>query len=686
MISVPLSQEARAATAVFFVLLLFASPFARLSVTAQDTPTVVPTINSSSNSPLINAEQPQFRLERTPVTGGAELLTIFSGLSRAPSEDQTGDLPLVSILRDTLGDDLPENDRLRQVWMLTYTRPGAVQRAAATVPFFYNRLGNKHRASQNAPPPVIDLAAADQDVWQRLLWTALQSLVLDPLSFTVKASTRAYRRNADDYRKAHVIRALAVLSLYEAESGARPAFTPTEMREVQARLMLTEASFGGLIDDIYLQRVHARRTTEWRDVRGHNWELLRQRAEAEGLYFEPLELPDGTATHAMLWVARQDLAGTPERRFSKRFLNIADPWRDARLRKWDGYTEQRYFDAENRVVGEGTPGARALEMIPLALYGLDHPKIPALLIDFRDGVNPKRREMSRRILEDVARNLLLLSRFGDIHYFLGRTVYEFVTNRRGMDINQPSRLRTYSQLKLLLSLDATLDPQLRNELGRRLERVSLNPLENDSQTEARLARENYEALIAYAKRPDGLPAQLDRDRRAEMMPLVHGRTEQILFRLGHLLSFGSYTHRERATTERVARLDLERQLAYHQRLIREVSKSSPRIEIVWNMEDVRRSLRFVMDHARRADARTVIAAERIFTRTEDEETRRLCLSCLYRINNETAKTALMRIYRDAKIDQQWRELSHEYLRLAADEQQQRSVPSDAKAVASVNGQ
>ena len=118
-------------------------------------------------------------------------------------------------------------------------------------------------------------------------------------------------------------------------------------------------------------------------------------------------------------------------------------------------------------------------MIPLALYGLDNPKIPMLLVDFRDTFNPKKREMSRRALQDVTRNVLSVSRFGDLPYFLGRTVFDFVTGRRGIDINQPSRLRTYSQLKLLLSLNQSLDPELREEIGNRLEKVSLNPMEND---------------------------------------------------------------------------------------------------------------------------------------------------------------------------------------------------------------
>jgi hypothetical protein len=73
-----------------------------------------------------------------------------------------------------------------------------------------------------------------------------------------------------------------------------------------------------------------------------------------------------------------------------------------------------------------------------------------------------------------------------------------VTDRRGADINQPSRLRAHSQLQLLLSLDASLDSELRDEIARRAARVSMNPLENDVHTEARLARQQYQALIEYA--------------------------------------------------------------------------------------------------------------------------------------------------------------------------------------------
>jgi hypothetical protein len=681
----------RAAISTILALLFVLSPGAHTALLAQ-----TPATNAQPAATPAPT-QTGFRLERTPVAGGAELLTVFGqlpGLTANEKSSQVGtsaqpgasaDVPLVTILRDTLGDETRENDRLRYVWMHTYTRPGAGQRAAAAVPFLYNRVGNKQSTGHAVPPPVVDLAATDSEVWRKLFWSALQTILIDPTGLIVKATTRAYRRNVDDYRKAHIIRALAILSLYEAESGTQPVFSPGELHEIQARLMLTQKTFGGIVDDIYLQRVYQQQTSEWLDTRGHNWELLRQQAEANNLVFEPLQLPDGSATHALLWIARTDLAANRARPFKGRFLNIDNPWTDIRTRKWQGYTETRYYDAEQRPVAADAPGAHAVELVPLALYGLDHPKIPILLVDFRDTLNPKQREMSKRVLEDVARNVLAVSRF-DLPYFLGRTVYDYVTDKRGMDLNQTSRLRAYSQLKLLLSLDASLDPELRSEVSRRLEYVSLNPLENGRAVEVQLARAQYAALLDYARRPDGLPARLARDRRAELVPLQHTRTEQTIFRVANLLSFGLYTHREQATPgEQAATLDVERQLAYHRRFLREVAKTSARVEVQWDIANVRRALEYTAAHGARADGKTAAAVAKIFAHTQDEAAQRLCLDSLYRINNETAKAALAHIYRDEAQDARWRSLSADYLRRAAGEQQ-RIAPATAKIIATIGGE
>jgi len=661
-----------------FVLLLAVSPASRIGF-AQARAEVPPATVSTAGSP-------QFRLERLPVAGGAELLTIFGRLDGMANGAGAGpDTPLVSIVRDTLGDQNPENDRLRYVWMLTYTSPTWRQQMAAAVPFLYKRVGSKGRVSNDPPPPLIDLAVTDRQVWNNFFWIALQNLFFDSYGLPVKASSRTYRRNLADYRRAHVVAALAVLSLYEATEQAPGVFTEAEMTEIQGRLLLSDKMFGGIVGIDRLPGVVRRNNTQALDVRGQNWELLRQRAEAESLYFEPLTMPDGSATHALLWVSRADLAAQPARRFEARFLNIDSPWSDKKLRNWDGYVETQYFDSDNRPVPAETAGAHAVEMIPLALYGLDHPKIPILLVDFRDTLNPKKREMSRRILQDVTRDIFSLSAFGDLPYFLGRSLYDFVTGRRGMDLNQPSRLQSYAELKLLLSLNASLDPSLQKEIAQRLERVPTDPLFNDAPAEAKLARDQYKALLEYALRADGLPSRLQRDRRAEMVSLKHGRAEQMLFRMANVLSFGRYIHLETESPELLARMELMRRLEYHSRFLGQVAASSPQVEIAHNINDVRRSLQFLADNGAEASGKAARAAGRIFARTQDEETRRLCLSTLYKIADKTAKNELLHIYRKAEPNSDVRPAIAEYLRQAIRDDK-RISRAEARSVLNVIGQ
>jgi hypothetical protein len=187
-------------------------------------------------------------------------------------------------------------------------------------------------------------------------------------------------------------------------------------------------------------------------------------------------------------------------------------------------------------------------------------------------------------------------------------------------------------------------------------------MENDLQAEAKLATQQYEALLAYAKRPDRLPRKLDRDRRAEMVALEHGRAEQMLFRLANILSFGKYTHLEKSEPEMDARLDDSRRLAYHKRFLREVAKSSSQVDVTWNLDEVNRSLQFIANHAAAADSKIATAAAKVFVRTQDSETRRLCLESLSRMANSTAKSELLRLSQQKDLDQAGRDLLISYLK------------------------
>lgn len=627
-------------------------------------------------------ENEGFRVEKVTVEGGSELITIFARRSfkDGPMQGPVTDIPLVSVLRDTLGDEKPENDRLRYVWMLTQTKPTFRQKLGAHIPFLYTRTSNKKSIGDEPPPPIIDLSKTNEAVWDQVFWSVFKRLVFEDIGVGVKASALQYKQNKADYRRSGFAAAAAVLSLYQETEGKK-VLSDTELKDIQARLFLTEKPLGWHMQSENLGRVYEKETAMTRDYRGHNWELLRQYSEAQGLYFQPLEMPDGSARHAIVWASASDIQANKGKNFDRRFLNIKNPWTDGSLANWKGYSEVRWYDADEREVPADTPNAHPKTMIPLAIYGLDHPKVPVILVDFRDNANPKMREISRRILNDLTGNVLSLSVFGGLPFFLGKFVYDFVTGRRGADLNQASRVRAYSQLKLLVALDNSLDPELRDEISDRVEAASLNPLQNDADVEARLAKAQYDNLIAYAKN-GGLTSRVTDDRREEMTRLSHSGKVRAMFSLARLFSFGLYTHREESTPEMLAQLDVRRQLDYHERFLREVAFASADPEIDSRPDEIRRSLTFVSHNGSAAQAKTTRALAKIFSISKEEDIQTLCLIGLYRINSSDAKKELLAIYKNTKTDERWRETSARFLRLALKEGQRISA-RDAQMIANI---
>src|SRR5205807_7474859 len=134
----------------------------------------------------------QFRVERMPLVGGAELLTIFGRLDglRSSNSSASPEVPLISVVRDTLSDSDPDNDRLRYVWMLTCAQPNLMKRIASAIPFLYQHVGNQSHASNDPPKPILDLANTSRQTWNRFFWAGMQSVFLDSYGIPIKASTR----------------------------------------------------------------------------------------------------------------------------------------------------------------------------------------------------------------------------------------------------------------------------------------------------------------------------------------------------------------------------------------------------------------------------------------------------------------------------------------------------------------
>jgi hypothetical protein len=210
-----------------------------------------------------------------------------------------------------------------------------------------------------------------------------------------------------------------------------------------------------------------------------------------------------------------------------------------------------------------------------------------------------------------------------------------------------------------LAVDNTLNSQLKAEVRARLDHLALNPLENGAAGEAQLAREQYNALIQYAGAPGGLGAKLERDRRKELASYTQSRTRRVFAAVGRLFSPGPRRDSEMADPVLVAELDSHRRALYHQRFLEQLLASSPRPEVVRNLDEIERSLEALSEAA--ADPHSPQLIAKVFARSGDSELRVACLRALQRLNVQEARNELLRLAEDPGTGPGWRELCLLYL-------------------------
>jgi hypothetical protein len=659
-------------------------------------------------------ENTSFRIQRDPVAGGAELVTLFGKLGDPASASDRLEVPIVSVLRDTLGSSDPETQRLRYIWILTSTRPTPLQRLASAFSFLCFRTGTKHH-STSVPSPALDLAAPGKSVLPNLLGKGLQSTEFDPLGVMVRTSTRSYRGNASDYKKLHLYQALDALDGLErsvedlsgadplvrsrrprrlveeidkapksgsggtrADQGVRPTgvfitmggpqaqghspegfpgsvhgsvndgrdiLPEAQLREIYSRLRLSDRTFGGLLRQDKLAKYYGKETGRRHETLGHNWELLRQRAELAGLYFQPLALQDAAPTQALLWVARKDLEAPEKQRFDRQFLNIANPWTDERLQHWTGYTEVRYLDADNREVRQDAPDARPVEMT------LDHPRVPLLVADFRNNLKPKRSELIRHCASSLVTGVFGFTRFGNWPFFVGDSAYTFVRTRHGAATDRSARLEAYSDARNFLALDTSLDPKLRAELLHRVDHLALNPLENGIATEVNVATEQYAALLRYAESDRGFVAKLDRDHRKELDSYTKSGASRFFGNIGRFLIGPSPT--EKSGPQLQIQLAGFRSSAYHMRFLEQVLASSPRPEVAWDRNAIRQSVEALASSAPSSPRAARLIAQ-VFQTSGDFDLRFSCLRALHSLDIEVAHNELWRLSQNPANGDSWR--------------------------------
>ena len=638
------------------------------------------------------SQGPAIRVESIPVAGGAQLTTLFAEPERATIG---GEIPVVSFLRDDLGDDdSSDGGRLRQIWILTYRRPSVLQRISAVLPFpLWHRT--KVSNSVKPPKPILDATAPYPRAIAAAVGVAFRSELINPNGFSARAPALSYEGNISEYRRVHLFEALSALQQFGSEPGVSESIPRDTLQRLESRLALSDRSFGGLVSERKLIEFHHRDRTQLTETRGSNWDLLRQKAEADGLYFQPVGLPGFEAAEALLWISTDDLAAdrarTATRPFDGKLLSISNPWTDSRLWDWTGYSEIWYLDAEGRRAEPGSNGAHSVRMIPLAFYSLDHRHSPLLLVDFRDTSRVKRDEVGRRLVEDVPRAVLGFALLGNWQYHLADAVWGFVRGRHGAAVDRSFRTQAYAEARWHLLLGSGLNPALEDELGRRLDALSLNPIRETQQTETQIAREQFAALVAYAESPKGLPERLSRDRRAEMTRLVHRRPARTLLATANIATLGLYHHREASNPALLALLEEHRRLEDNMQFVRQALTSSPRVEVATNMEKLRRAVRDLSASTSDSAAERARLLGRLVLQTGDVEARAEFLAALHRMDDAFSAREMARLSQDPGLPAQLRATCRDYLLSRAEQAAACSAncatdpaPDDAVATSSVD--
>lgn len=565
------------------------------------------------------AEAPRAHWERVMVKGGSELLTLFSTLPGATQGTESEEIPILSVLRDTLGDDDTSNDQLRYLWLLIDEKQGRLARWLTPEP----DLGRM-------PTPLVDLAAPGRGVWKTALRRMVQAMLLDPGGASIRLSSRTYLSSQTTSRTVRLFEAMIIMLQLQATAQFGP-LTSQEYSQILARVLLAERSFGGLVRDASLQRVLNRDLGARRQALARNWELLRQRAESEGLYFQPIAIDGEPAVAALVWIARSDLRKQEGRAFRSKFLGISDPWDDRTLREWTGYVEKWHFDSNGGRISDAARAARSEEMIPLSLYSLDHPKAPFLLVDFRSPWKPTLREATRRTLEEVPGALFGVAAFTNVEVRGAQFGWNFIRGRQGAAIHRPSRLRAAASVRQVIPSAAELAPEMRTELTKRLGGAAPS------------LRERYDTLFASTRSSNGLEQRIDQDRGRELAKLLHPTRTRWL-NLATAATIGMYRYRIQPSADHLALLDRERRLGNAARTIEAALSSSPRIEVGSDLANVRRAandLAKVRSVSPSMQRRAELLLERLANQTGDPQLRQEFLALMNGSGEATPKGTVL---------------------------------------------
>jgi len=389
--------------------------------------------------------------------------------------------------------------------------------------------------------------------------------------------TREYGSNNLASERLHLEEAISYLRQAPVSNDAR-ALAQSQLNTVIARLELRKPLLGGLTGASQAKTVGMQSGFEQERIRIRNLELLRQWAEKTGLIFEPLRLNGNQEHYVILWFPQNKSAdpGDTSQRAIWKLLGISPAWNDDRLKNWTGPVYERAFNQND-----------SARVIPLAVYSLDYPKRPLMLIDFRHKLSRRQREVAQRSITELISGVVGISHFADWYFYIGLDFHRFVMARHGTALDEGARLDCYSDFRMDLALDQRIDPALKKDTQNRLRWLAVNPLDAAPQHEIQHAIAGYKLLEQDAKTGQ-LMRRIEQERRFELSSFGESKKTKLERSMLHVATLGLYT--PQAKTANTFMLDRERRVAYQLTLLDSLVQAGTPPETAYDSRNIKSSV------------------------------------------------------------------------------------------------
>jgi hypothetical protein len=213
------------------------------------------------------------------------------------------------------------------------------------------------------------------------------------------------------------------------------------------------------------------------------------------------------------------------------------------------------------------------------------------------------------VVNDTANGILGLSHFTNWYFFAGEDFFEFLQSHRGGAVNRLARLDCYSQFRVELSLDNSLDPALRKAMEKHVGSMALNPLEVAPEREIAVAEGHYLALTedADAGAKSKLGRRLYNDRRVEMAEFGRTNRQRLSDALLHQATLGIYLRRARQTSFSTVALERERRIDYNLAFLDKLVQAGTDPAVTYPVEQIRESVNTLAELTPGVTARNVRA-------------------------------------------------------------------------------